>query len=282
MYIELCQILREELSIASQVDIECLKILSLIKEHINDKSIPKEKISDGVTKKVFNFNVNLFGTTTYFQVTYYNFANNVVYKQEESSIEHNTGISSVIKGFAMVKLSCFGINGVLNKNALSNVLYHEVEHCYQFSKGEKQISIPSKTYDTARRYTLSENEYLAAASAIIYHSFTYEQDALVNGLYGFLKSDGKVAMLWDVFKRSEAYEVLNKIKDGIVFLSKCDEEERKIVEEAFDMSIEKIVSIGNSVYPRLENKIGKVLIKYRGDCLKENQSLFRLGYSMIL
>ena len=139
-YIGLNKIIKEELSIANDIQVKGNEILNIVKEKISDKVIKSEIVETGVTVKNIKFNKNLFGVNTYFTVEYYNFKDKGIYKQLKKKIEHNTGYSSSVKGFAMVMLKCYGISGQLQSKPLSNVLYHEIEHCYQFIKGCKHSS----------------------------------------------------------------------------------------------------------------------------------------------
>ena len=280
LYEDIKKVIQEELSIATQVDNLSDNLVVQIIEGV--KSRKGENVEPGVLCTSFTINTELEDTKISVAVQYYNFQTKEAYEEYKKYYYCNGGDSASQRRLSFMWVYCYGISGGIKVNELRNVVHHEVEHIYQYIKGKETISKNLPLYNKAREYSNSVDEFERAIATIIYNHYDFEQDAMVNGLYGYLKTHQTYANAWDVVKESEAYRILTSIMESIEKLKDNSEYANDICLKKFNITLGQVISMGKYAMERLKVKIGKVLVKYRTTVLKENEGFFRLGYRNII
>lgn len=280
LYDDIKKVIQEELSIAIQVDNLADDLVTQIIKNI--KTRKAENVEPNVLCTNFTINTELEDTKISVAVQYYNFQTKEAYEEYKKYYYCNGGDSASQRRLSFIWVYCYGISGGINVNELKNVVHHEVEHIYQYIKGKEIISKNLPLYNKAREYSNSVDEFERAIATIIYNHYDFEQDAMVNGLYGYLKSYQTYANAWNAVKESEIYHILTAIAESIKILQDNSEYANNICLKKFNITLGQVISMGKYAMERLKIKIGKVLIKYRTTVLKENGGFFRLGYRNII
>lgn len=257
------KIIQEELSISQNV----LNIASSIIEDIKNglKQTKGTPLNDN--KRIYYRKLKLknviLDKNVYINVDHYNFHDSNV--KTNSNIDVDTSLSSS-GAINIIQITCYSISGKLVENKLLDSLFHEIEHIYQSIKGSIKLKIPDKLYNIAHNNLYVDDIFIKASAWIIYYSYNYEQDAFVNGLYGFIKNQGPLPQ-WENLKESDAYKSLLGIRKYREILFKIHDDSQ--IQRIFNLSVDKIIKMSKAAEKRLLNKIGKILIKHQNDMINE-------------
>lgn len=264
--------INEELGIADEVR---KKSEELLKDVINRlKNIEKSIIESGVSEKKDNFQIEIAGKKVSVQVHYHNFRDKTYYHNfikkngniEPSSISNNGR-------FNIIAIKFYSISGYIDKKDLYDSIQHEVEHIFQQVKAKKTFG-ESNLYLYAYNRLNSEQTEVRTLALISYMSNRFEQDAFVNGLYAFLKSDFKYANASksDV-QESPVYEKLTELIDAKDYLIKNKnnvnfQNEINIYKEKFNLNYNDFLRLATSSINDITKKIGRTIIKFKNDMIK--------------
>ena len=266
---QLKQIIKEELSVNNEVIMVVQKICNKIIKIV--PTVEGEILKNRVVKRKFHFSETILNNKISIQVINYNFVTPDEISRNPK-LDYETSTSSSDGGkYNFLFINCYSVNGEINRKSLFDTVYHEIEHIFQAQKGNKQIKTFDALYHMLPQYLNCKNYPLKYASRILYCSYAYEQDAFVNGLYGFISQLGIIPQ-WKDIKTSQAYKSLENLRNALSFLQKNinNEKYNDEIKKVFGYTISQILKIGKQTEKRFLEKVGKVLIKHRNEILFEN------------
>lgn len=178
------------------------------------------------------------------------------------------------KRLSFINVTFYTINGNLSKNVkseLRDTLYHEVSHVYQQLMANKNYRF-NNDYSTAFDYLNSNDAIKRYVALVIYLSNKSEQIAYANGLYGFLENEYKNNDMFDAkaYKRSAIYKLLKQCYEAkMLFKDNREEVCREL--NMYSLSYNRLNALCDQTIKSLEQKIGRVLIKFFNDKQKNGE-----------
>ena len=176
-----------------------------------------------------------------------------------------------------VKVFLIVINDIPKLDDFYDSIYHEAEHAFQTVKMKKDFGgddlnafIKTKLY--------SNNVYERKIAEIIYGTRQNEQDAMVNGMWGYIKNNLENDETFNIsidkyILNSEASTWLMKLYQNYSFIikNKNNPDFIKALSEykMFSINYRRLVSITKYGIKRLENKIALVTRKLKQRFIKE-------------
>lgn len=258
--VNLKRYITEALGVADEVSQMAREVVEQINEHASFQkyTLTSDKrfyVKRGIT------HMNVFGKN-YFQIIY----KDIIPLSEEIYISSETSINLYQHKMTVT------VNRS-NMDETYNAIYHELEHYYEFTKGNQKNPFKSlndnEFYNRAVDYMLNGSECEQHIGQIIYISYKFERTAAANGLYGYLEyliNQGKIKTKNDIVnatKRNETYELVNHIEQAKQYLitNKNSEEVKtailNISNKPFDWYIKQCNVIKNDLCKR----IGKVIVR---------------------
>ena len=254
------EFINESLAISDEVKNETIKLAKQIRDDAL-LNITKQKDNIIGTYVENSFNINIFGFTYQIVYQYYTYIKN-------QNMLNRLRCSVNIKREIITLL-------VFDKpKYFENNISHELLHIFQYfknfhdyynsnNKESKLYKIQQSILENKDNY--SENDILFTNA--LYASFSFEQDAMVHGLYNTLK-DFPAGVDIDVFE-TEEYEYLKDIKKSIENIDKFNENlfNNLITKKVFLIRLQK-------AYNRYKTKIEKVVQKVNDEYLKNNEGTY--------
>lgn len=262
-------IIKEELSINSDVALLSSKISSLVEDMLKKNDYKKEKIFEGVSKITIQLNEFVNEIKLNFNIVLYNFKDKNFYDKFHEKIDFSSHNSNIGGRVVFITIKGYLISGNLNKEDISDSIQHEINHIFQDINGKVDNEKERKLYYLVLNKLNNKNNIISKLAYGLYYSFNSEQDSYVNGLYAYLMNKGLIVP-WDDIKRdTDAYNAILGIKEAISLIN--DNNIDNIIIENFSMNKKQMEKFLKNGLKRLEIKIGKVLIKHRKDySLKED------------
>lgn len=208
-------LLAEELSIAKSVYIDARNISQMLRKEINiTKSSPFNM--DGIEFKygIFVYPIS-FQKELKIVWKYYNFYNEQFFKLKYFKIPYNNSFNEKTN---QLNITVFAIGGKIENRTVEDTVMHEIEHLYQHTKKNDDFLKTDKDKIAYHNASVNKqnpnNNATMAIGDIFYFSKEFEQDAQVNGVYGYMmkeyKENGIPPSL--SYKKTDAYSVLIKLK----------------------------------------------------------------------
>ena len=193
--------INESLAISDEVKNETIKLAKQIRDDTL-LNITKQK-NDAIGTYVENsFNVNIFGFTYFVLYQYYTYIK-------------NSNMLSKLKCAVNIKKELLTLSIFDKPDYFENKLSHELLHVFQYSKNFHDYynseNKESKLYKVAQNILNHQNDFNQIEidfTNALYISYSFEQDAMVHGLYNTLKDFPSGADI-DVFE-TEEYEYLKR------------------------------------------------------------------------
>lgn len=263
--------INEELGIADEVRGKSAKLRDDVINRL--KNIEKSIVESGVSEKKDNFQIEIANKKVFVQVHYYNFRDNMYYLnfiKKYGNIEHSS-ISNNGR-FNIISINFYSISGYINEKDLYDSIQHEVEHIFQQVKAKKTFG-ESNLYLYAYNNLNSDQIEKRALALISYMSNKFEQDAYVNGLYAFLKSDFRYANATrDDIQQSPVYEQLTNLIEAKNFLIKNKnnanlQNEISYYKDKFNLNYNDFIRLATSSINEISKKIGRTIIKFKKDMM---------------
>lgn len=213
--------------------------------------------------KTGEINYNIFGDN--YIVSYELF---IIYPHTDPrKFSHGAVVDNEQKTMHLKILNVFG---KIDPLTLNDAIQHEVEHIYQQKKrnGNSIIGNSNRSkelYKLASQKLNSINSYEQLAARIIYVYYKCEEDAFVNGMYGYLmqcKEDGidyRTAV-----QRSEIYRYYYYFKQILPQLEALHDGENKELSQAigiFGITLKGLITRLKKNIKRLKNKMKMVIAK---------------------
>lgn len=265
--------INEELSINKQVHEISLDIFQQILSNKTNKT-NFETILGKIKTINFSFNINGIKVTCY----EYHFNNRKDY--EEIEVPNNIvsdGKSIIFHGNKWITLNLIYISGTLVKTELLDTIMHEVNHIFQQERSE--LNFQDRKDNDFYRFVLTnltnEDFKIRQLSLIEYFTFDYEIDGFINGMFGQLDMEQPKTfeLINKTVKESKLYEYLNEIikvseelNNNRHYLDSAIEYYRN---NGFNTTTGRILKNIEYVINRITAKLGKIIIKYKQDYLKE-------------
>lgn len=270
---KLYDVITEELGIADLVSKISIDILYKAIEGLNNDKNPI-KILDVLSKKTISFKYDINGTNVLVTVYNYNFKDKEAFEEHCKDYDCYTGMSMKNGSLCFMDIHCYSINGALDKPSAMDAIQHEVEHFFQDSEGDESVFRFYPNYTNASQYIYSINSEDRNLAQCIYMTYRFEQDAFVNGLYGYLKQKEKRIPEWNDIFDSDAYANIVKFENAIEYLenNKDDGQLINTCREKYNMTVQHLINISRKALKRIYNSIGKVLVKIRNENIKEGYS----------
>lgn len=215
---------------------------------------------------------------------YYYFFNT---KKEYESFQKTYGVTNgnassfAIGGKPYINITLCCISGQYNKPQVYDGIFHEVEHVFQQNQSGIQFKDlkSNPLYIKVRSMLLNHRDVFEYELALaLYLSFDYESDAYCNGLYAQIceQANGKpidFKTVNNIVKESEIYRfllILSKVKCHI---QANDENYTKYLKEMSypekSLTTNRLFKMLNRAEKRISNKIGKIIVKAKKDCISE-------------
>jgi hypothetical protein len=233
------QIINEELSISLNVEKVSLKIRDAILDkctNIVSQCYNNVKYKEGhITYNIFDIDYDIhFKVYTNIDDTYSEKLYGCIYISEHR-----------------MDLNLCKINGISFAPKFENIIFHEVEHIYQYSLHKRDYLSDIKTLKLYNKIleiiNIHNNENDLIIANALFMSFEFEQDAMVHGLYGTLMNTNK-EYLYDTYLHTDEHAFL---EDMNYVLEHKDELDYTI----FNISKNKIISLIKNQYKRYLNKL---------------------------
>lgn len=252
--------INESLAVSDEVKNETIKLAKQIRDDAL-LNVTKQK-NDAIGTYVENsFNVNIFGFTYFVLYQYYTYIK-------------NQNMLNRLKCSVNIKREIITLLVFDKPEYFENNISHELLYIFQYfknfhdyynsnNKESKLYKIQQSILENKDNY--SENDILFTNA--LYTSFSFEQDAMVHGLYNTLKDSPSGADI-DVFE-TEEYEYLKDIKKSIENIDKFNETlfNNLITKKAFLIRLQK-------AYNRYKTKIEKVVQKVNDEYLENNEGSY--------
>lgn len=258
--------IREELSVSSAVAESANGILRLFKESFVGGKTRRTDRGYYVLHEC-TLTDRILGNSTKIGFRIYNFKTQESYDRLKYEIDCDRANSmcNVNRKLCFINVSVHAVENRIDYAQLHDSIQHEVEHIFQTLKGSRALTVPDDKYMSAVTNIYSENKGLKYIANAIYYSYDYEQDAFVNGLYGYLMDSESPIPQWSDITESDAYVAVEMLRKSIRVLTKNRQKLAERCMNVFGISIDDVISNAVSAERRLLGKIGKVLIKVRND-----------------
>ena len=201
--------INEELTIADELSKAANNMIILIENDIKAcKALINRK--DGYFYKNGCMSYKCFNKIIYTEYHYYNFFNNICYKNSHEKIPQINRNNNIDR----ISIVIFAVSGNILGTTLYDTIYHELEHIFQQTKANK-VFTKSDMYDYVVRrkneVEVSNPEYLICDS--LYLTYNFERDAYINGAYGFLMHTCKSYMDVDkAIENTDLYQAIEMLK----------------------------------------------------------------------
>lgn len=214
------RIILEGLTVSDDV----LSSEKLVKDYIvnNIQSQEDKLFAYGGATRNLSFSMKLFNSqlNVHFNITNYNFKNELYYKQYIKKNDIDTDCTSVLKNFrsnifVMCSISYISIN-FKPMPKFSEDVHHELNRIYQqFKDGDtygnalKMSSINSDVF--------SDDEKRRDVGNLLYYANEQEQDSFVSSVYSYIKHNYQLGIdRWNVdelIKETDAFKNICKLKN---------------------------------------------------------------------
>lgn len=258
--------INEELSISNQLKDEAFRICGEIVKSIKNTPTLPFNIKN-VSFKGNNVFTTFFGEKINIIYKFYNFFYKEDYDNNHEKIDVDNRSSYMNK---VIYITIFAISGNIIANMFNDTMYHELEHFYQSKNSNKEVG-NKQIYKIALWLKNSGYKDNYIVGDAIYLTRDFEQDAYINGLYGFL-IDGCTSK-YDVtekLKRSDAYDVLYRLKHHFNYILNNKEKVDYVLKQSkINFNYNNFINMIKKAINRFENKIGKVVIKVNNDIIEK-------------
>lgn len=263
--------INEELTIADELSKAANNIIILIENDIKAcKALINRK--DGYFYKNGCMSYKCFNKIIYTEYHYYNFFNNICYKNSHEKIPQINRNNNIDR----ISIVIFAVSGNILGTTLYDTIYHELEHIFQQTKANK-VFTKSDMYDYVVRrkneVEVSNPEYLICDS--LYLTYNFERDAYINGAYGFLMHTCKSYMDVDkAIENTDLYQAIEMLKfyysiiykNRIKFIEALSSQKYRSYGITVNNLLKKIKQSINSY----EDKLRKMKRKAKQDIAKRN------------
>lgn len=263
------RLIKEELSISTELSNAANKIISMVEDDMKREKYKPINI-DGVSYKEGNIRSNHFGKNIIVHYWYYNFFDKIYYEKQRKRIKQINRNNNIDK----IDITIFAISGYIDVNTLHDTIYHELEHIFQQTKADKMFT-KSDMYEfvAKRKYEVQPENPEYAICDSLYLSYDFEEDAYINGAYGFLM---KVCDSYlDVESRlpqTQLYNVIEMLKFYYDIISKHKNRFDNVLHSAsykkFDLNANKLIKRIKFAIERIEKKTKNLKKKVKKDIAK--------------
>lgn len=172
-----------------------------------------------------------------------------------------------------INVTCISVGKKIHKSLFSQILSHELEHCFQLNKSQKKNN--NELYVKAANIVngtdkIHNNELFTSCAYCIYALSKKEVDANINGIYNELigyKEQFKGAKIANILKNSTAYNTYNDIVKSSLSKIMADINSPEIggVVSYFGFTLESFSSWVDKQMDYLSSKLRKVAQKLYND-----------------
>lgn len=257
--------LKEDFCVSDEVKELCSRIEKYV--HDNSKAFANTK-NGGYIHKQFDFKVKQV------EVTYYVFhCKNA--EEEQELITTNTQAGNAFSVYLyggdviMITVPVVFVDGVLDTRKLYDDMQHEASHIYQQECAGQTYK--ESEYNFATKFLYSSNEYEKQLARIVYLCHPTEQDAFVNGLYGYVMQALKQHKLPINKDKISAYQELKNLYAAYDFVQRNrDTNEmaqaiKNLQQNGVNWKIKKYLQRASEGIKEFERKIFRVLLKCQND-----------------
>ena len=270
------KVIKEELSISMAVDSEASALMNQIIDKINQtKSVKSEKLPPDVSVKNCDMSYDFKNKKLLLSIICYNFKDNETYQKYQNYIDTTSKVNCNKERFVFGFIKCVSVCGTVIKTDLQNTLIHELNHIYQTCMGSTKIINKNYHYLSIFQNLNNKDEMIRKLAQSLYYSYDFEQDGFVNELYTTLMNHHQIVD-WNVIKNTEIYNILHKMREMLKYVENNinDKKLNEILFNNFKLNTNRYIHRLTKGIKRLENKIGKVLIKHRKDKIT-NESIIK-------
>lgn len=250
------KILSESMGINEEMEDEVWKMMKYIRENIQNS----EEGIDGITDRKcrnLSYTNKIDGKTIRWSVRA------IIYSEEEIDKENifpSEGYSSsdgnrLFCGWIRFSMS---ESGWYNNAEVADSIFHEMLHLLKYIKSGTEAKNKEFIAKTNNQYQESSGLEKSIAT-ICYMSNGEEQDAFVNGFYGYLKQNFYEKMRIEIraeFEESELFQKVIELKKAIEEVQIANPKE---IEKYTNIERKKLVKLGQNSIKRLNEKTALIL-----------------------
>ena len=266
------KIITEEYGINNALDQEASRAAESIIKNLSGKRFVWDD-ERAVYKRYHTEKVELNNKSVKLYVTNYWFKNESEYKKFVTDTLVPLGY---VYDVNMLFIPLYSINDKdFDVEDAVDTIYHEIEHFFQTSKMGHDFGSP-ELYAKAKSNIKSRNETTRAIAEIFYMSFSSEQDAMVNGMYGSLKKYSYVEIHKKIME-SEAAVWCKKLYKDYNLLKNTDRDTLNTELEKYGKNHEQFFKIVAKTIKRFEKKLARTSFKLIKDAQIRDGTRFEPG-----
>ncbi len=261
------EIIQEELGIHEMVKDASWQIVDKICQDV----AREEYISDNPLMKRATFNFELNGSKILVSCNYFNFRNP---DEKNKILSERPELSDSWSAFVrdsmfFLTINIGAVSGNFDKASLAENVQHELEHVFQQSKMHKSFGNEKSNavYSLVKSYIHSSDEIERSIATILYMPFKYEQDAFVNGLYGYLFTNVSYGLPANIaISKSEAYKKVEALRYSINVVKSKPNDVNNALEKYrrvnFNITQQRLLDYGENAVSNMLRKIYRTYQKY--------------------
>lgn len=259
-------LIKEELSISTELSNAANDIIRMLEDSIKQEKSKPVNIQ-GVSFKEGSVEGNYFGKTIIVKYWFYNFFDKVYYEQQRKRIREVNRNNNIDR----IEITIFAISGHIIEDTLYDTIYHELEHIFQQTKADKMFTKTDLyAFMVKRRDEVKENtpEYVICDS--IYMTYNFEEDAYINGAYGFLMKVCKSYLDVDeTLPRTQLYKIIELMKFYKEVFVQYRNQVSNILNTRpyipFHLTVDKLLKRLDKATERVERKVKNLKKKVKKD-----------------
>ena len=252
---EINNFITEDYGVNNAFDEELTNAINIVTKQLNGNKFIKGE--DGINRKVVRGNLTLNSKTVKYEITNYWFNNE---KEYEVFIKHHITPQGYISTLNTVFVPLFSIGKDFSFEDFYDTFYHEAEHAFQDIMGGV-VTFPTKKYSIAISNIKSTDNVERAIAEIFYLSDRKEQDAFVNGLWGYVSKSKNFFSMNDKIKDSEAFIWVKKLREDKKMLEKCENIDDYL--KKYGKKREGFLNFTEKVIRSFERKIARVVFRLK-------------------
>lgn len=271
---EIRQILNEEQGISDEVSVALFDIEKKLEKAIEPS---RETVVDlyGTTLKNGTFTVNLFGEVLAVDWRFFSFKKEI-YKELANIQTAQYAKKTEENKTPKITLRIPSVRGKYDTLKIYEALRHELQHFYDDVKYRFKSRFDYNLYKLSLDMMESDHKkYNYEIGLILYLSVKFEQQAYLNGTYEYLVRHENPLNVRENILETNLYRLKDELKQTLALLKRYTPDQiyqypysrnnLLILKQHHNLTISKIIKIGEETLQRLIRCIGRVLTKVEKD-----------------
>lgn len=254
------RILSESMGINEAMEEEVWKMMKYVRDNIQNS----EEGIDGITNrkcKNLSYSNEIKGKKIRWSIVAIMYSNEEI---DNGNILPSEGFSSsdgrrIFCGWIRFPMSK---SGWYNSAEIADSIFHEMLHLLKYIKSGKEAKNKEFIAKTNSQYRESTG-FEKSIATICYMSNGEEQDAFVNGFYGYLKQNFYEKMRLDIKAEYEESELFQKVLELRKAIEDVKNADQKNIEKYTEIERKKLVRLGENSVRRLNKKTVLILRHFK-------------------